>query len=54
MGREAPNGLSGCSLPELVYTTFPKNFGRGESLDTTTCLESVVLGKQGHAPGKII
>ena len=32
---------------------FLKNCGRGESLETTTCLRSVVGGKQGHAPSRI-
>ena len=35
-------------------TTFPKNSGRGESLWTTTCHKTVVMGKQGHAPCKIL
>ena len=30
-------------------TTFHKNFGRGESLGTTTCRETMVGHKQGHA-----
>ena len=34
-------------------TTFLKNCGRGESLGTTTCLITVVGGKQGHARCKI-
>ena len=33
--------------------TFLKNCGRGESLRTTTCLKTVVGGKQGHATCKI-
>ena len=36
------------------YTTFLKNCGRCESLVTTTCLKTVVVGKQGHAPCKIL
>ena len=35
-------------------TTFLKKCGRGESLGTTTCLKTVVGGKQGHAPCKIL
>ena len=35
-------------------TTFLKSYGRGESLVTTTCLKTVVGGKQGHAPCKIL
>ena len=34
-------------------TTFPKNCGAGESLRTTTCLNTVVRGKEGHAACKI-
>ena len=30
-----------------------KNFHGGESLGTTTCLKTVVRGKQGHAPCEI-
>ena len=33
-------------------TTFLKNRGRGESLVTTTCLKTLVKGKQKHAPVK--
>ena len=35
-----------CScLPELVFlTTFHKNGGRGETLGTTTCPKTVVVG----------
>ena len=35
-------------------TTFLKNCGRGESLKTTTCVKTVVGGKQGHAPCEIL
>ena len=35
-------------------TTFPKNSGRGESLGITTHPKTVVGGKQGHAPSKIL
>ena len=35
-------------------TTFPKNCGRDKSLGTTTCLKTVVGGKHGHAPYKIL
>ena len=35
-------------------TTFLKNGGRGEGLGTTTCLITVVWGKQGHAPFKLL
>ena len=33
-----------------VFTTFLTNCGRGESLGTTTCLNPVVGGRQGHTP----
>ena len=36
------------------HTTFLKNCGRGERLRTTTCLGTVVGGKQGHAPCRIL
>ena len=32
------------------FSTFVQNCGSDESLGTTTCLESVVGGRQGHAP----
>ena len=35
-------------------TTILKNCGRGESLRITTCLRTVVEGKQGHVPCKIL
>ena len=35
-------------------TTFPKNCNTGESLRTTTYNKTVVGGKQGHAPCKIL
>ena len=35
-------------------TTFLKDCGRGESLATTTCLNTVVGGKQGHALCKVL
>ena len=35
-------------------TTFLKNCGRGEGLRTTICLETVVGGKQGRAPCKLL
>ena len=35
-------------------TTFLKNCGRGESLVTTTCHKTVVGGRQGHAPCRIL
>ena len=31
-------------------TTFLKNCGRGECLGTTSCLRTMVGGKQGHVP----
>ena len=34
--------------------TFLKNCGRGEGHRTTTCPKTVVGGKQGNAPSKII
>ena len=49
-GRETHNESSGCS----ISTTFHKNCGRDESLRTTTFLKTVVGGKQGHAPCKIL
>ena len=36
------------------YTTFLTNCGRGESPGTTTRLKTVVGGKQGHAPCRMI
>ena len=45
-----PNALSGCSVPafqSLVFTTFLKNCGRGESLGTTLCLKTVVGVSKG-------
>ena len=36
------------------HTTFLKNCGRSESLGITTCPKTVVGGKQGHAPCKIL
>ena len=35
-------------------TTFLTNGGRGEGLRTTTCLRTVVRGKQVHAPCKML
>ena len=35
-------------------TTFLKNCGSGECLWTTTCLKTMVEGKQGHACCKIL
>ena len=35
-------------------TIFLTNCGMGESLGTTTCPKTVVGGKQGHAPCKIL
>ena len=37
-----------------LSTTFLKKYGTVESLVTTTCHETVVGGKQGHAPCKIL
>ena len=34
-------------------TAFVEDCGRGEYLGTTTCLRTVVGGKQGHAPCQI-
>ena len=42
------------SRSSLSTSTFLKNCGRGESLRTTTCDKTVVGGKQGHAPCKIL
>ena len=36
------------------YTTFLRNYGRGESLGTATCLRTVVEGRQGYPPCKIL
>ena len=36
------------------FTTFLKYCGRRIGLGTTTCLKTVVGGKQGHAPCKIL
>ena len=43
-------------LPSLASfsTTCKENCGRGESLGITTCLKTVVGGKQGHAPCKVL
>ena len=40
------------SLPSRAsfYTTSPKDCVRGENLRITSCPETVVGGKQGHAP----
>ena len=45
-----------CSCPpELVFSTaFLEHCGGCGSHGTTTCLERVVGGKQGHAPCKIL
>ena len=36
------------------FITFRRNCGRADSLINTTCLESVVRGKQEHVPCKIL
>ena len=43
-----------CYLPELVYATYLKKTGRGKGLGTATCLKTVVVGKEGHAPCNIL
>ena len=56
-GRGTLNWISGCSIPASrtsFSTTFLKNCGRGESLETTMCNKSVVGGKQGHVPCRIL
>ena len=40
--------------PTRIYTMFFTNRGRGEGLGTTKCLRTVVGGKQGHAPCRIL
>ena len=50
-------GLSRCGVPApraTSHTTFLKDCGRGEGLRTTTCLRTVVVGRQGQAACKII
>ena len=44
------------SLPSRASfsTMFLNNCGGGESLGTTTCLKTVVGGKQGHAPSETL
>ena len=34
--------------------TFLKHCGRGESLGTTTCLQTVFVGRQGYSPCNIL
>ena len=40
--------------PNSLSTTFLKNCGRGESPLTSTCVKTVVGGKQGHASCEIL
>ena len=40
------------SYQTSFYTTFLINCGGGCGLETTTCLKTVVGGKQGHIPCK--
>ena len=52
MGSGALNAFSGCgvsTLPNCFSTTFLKNGGIGESLTTSTCLNTLDMDKQGHA-----
>ena len=42
------------ALPSYFFTTFLKKFYRGESLWTTTCFITVVGGKQGYAPCRVL
>ena len=49
-GRVTYSEFSGCCIPASFSTTFLKYCGRGESLRNTTCAETVVGGKQRHAP----
>ena len=41
-------------LSRAGFYTFLNNCGGGERLVTTTCLKSMVGGKQGHVPCKIL
>ena len=51
-----------CIAPNVTFlpsrASFPstclKNCGRGESLGITTCHKTMIGGKQGHAPCKIL
>ena len=54
-GRETHNPFQDVAfLPQANFSaSFLKKYDRGESLGTTTCLRTVVGGKQGHAPCKI-
>ena len=57
MGSGIRNESSGCSVPASrasSSSTFLKNCDGGESLGTTTCRKTVVGGKQGYAPCKIL
>ena len=36
------------------YTTFLMNCGKGEILTTATYVRDLIVGKQGHAPCKIL
>ena len=57
VGKGSLNGLFECSVPALssyFYTTFLKDYGRGESRGTITCLKTVVVSKQRHAPCEIL
>ena len=52
VGELTPNRLSLCGFPALPhwFHTFLKDCGGGESLRMTTCLESILVGMQGHVP----
>ena len=56
IGRGAANGSSGCSVPAIpswLSTTCLRYRSRCIILRTTSCLSTVVVGKQGHASCKI-
>ena len=38
----------------FFYAAFLRNSGSSEGLVVTTCLNTVVMGKQGHAPCKLL
>ena len=39
---------------DIFFTTFLESCGKGESFRTTTCLKTVVGGKQGYASCKLL
>ena len=57
VGEFTPNWFSGCSVPAIpcwFSITCHESCGRDESLGSTTCLKTVVGGKQGHVLCKIL